>query len=72
MFLQPSAKLEVNLDRTVLEATLTAMAEPSRYCMDIAQHHIYHLMKEDCYPRFLKSDLYKQMLLNAETVEKKR
>ncbi|KAF6039669.1 RGS11 [Bugula neritina] len=68
--LQSSSKYEVNLDRLVLQQTLEEMKTPSRYCMDKAQQHIYTLMKTDCYPRFLKSDLYKSLL--AEFIDKRR
>ena len=69
-FLESSSKFEVNLDRQVLQTTLDAMKTPSRYCMDKAQQHIYNLMKVDCYPRFLKSDTYRDLLL--EFTDKRR
>ncbi|XP_067935290.1 regulator of G-protein signaling 6-like isoform X2 [Watersipora subatra] len=64
-FLESSSKFEVNLDRQVMQATLEEMTTPSRYCMDRAQRSIYDLMKNDCYPRFLKSDMYRDVLLES-------
>ncbi|KAG7491899.1 hypothetical protein MATL_G00008860 [Megalops atlanticus] len=48
-----------------MEKTLTGIRTPHRFVMDDAQMHIYFLMKKDSYPRYLKSDLYKNMLAKA-------
>lgn len=54
----------------VLEMTLKGLETPTRYSLDVAQQKIFNLMKDDCYPRFLKSDIYKQLL--SETRSNKR
>ncbi|OQR68776.1 regulator of G-protein signaling 12-like [Tropilaelaps mercedesae] len=36
----------------------------------VAQEHIYNLMRMDCYPRFLKSDLYQQCLIKEVNGER--
>uniref|UniRef100_A0A4W5Q357 RGS domain-containing protein n=1 Tax=Hucho hucho TaxID=62062 RepID=A0A4W5Q357_9TELE len=48
-----------------MERTLEGIKRPHRFIMDDAQMHIYFLMKKDSYPRYLKSELYKNMLANA-------
>ncbi|XP_070811514.1 regulator of G-protein signaling 11 isoform X2 [Pituophis catenifer annectens] len=72
-FLAPSATRWVNLDSKTMEHTLKGIKTPHRYVMDDAEMHIYMLMKkvlklpgrEDSYPRFLKSELYKKLLAEA-------
>ncbi|XP_014347186.1 regulator of G-protein signaling 11 [Latimeria chalumnae] len=55
----------VNIDSKTMEKTLEGIRSPHRYVMDDAQMHIYMLMKKDSYPRFLKSDMYKNLLAKA-------
>ncbi|XP_009993819.1 PREDICTED: regulator of G-protein signaling 11 [Chaetura pelagica] len=66
-FLAPGATRWVNIDSKTMERTLEGIKTPHRYVMDDAQMHIYMLMKKDSYPRFLKSELYKNLL--AEGIE---
>ncbi|XP_028977959.1 regulator of G-protein signaling 11 isoform X2 [Esox lucius] len=64
-FLSPGAARWVNIDSKTMERTLEGIKQPHRFVMDDAQMHIYFLMKKDSYPRYLKSDLYKNMLSKA-------
>ncbi|XP_067162210.1 regulator of G-protein signaling 11 isoform X4 [Apteryx mantelli] len=64
-FLAPGATRWVNIDSKTMERTLEGMRTPHRYVMDEAQMHIYLLMKKDSYPRFLKSELYRNLLAEA-------
>ncbi|KAM4819875.1 LOW QUALITY PROTEIN: regulator of G-protein signaling 11 [Thomomys bottae] len=64
-FLAPGAARWVNIDSRTMERTLEGLAQPHRYVLDDAQMHIYVLMKKDSYPRFLKSDVYKSLLVDA-------
>ncbi|XP_039631987.1 regulator of G-protein signaling 11 [Polypterus senegalus] len=64
-FLVPGASKWVNIDSKTMDRTLQGIKAPHRYVMDDAQMHIYFLMKKDSYPRYLKSDLYKNMLAKA-------
>ncbi|XP_048350858.1 regulator of G-protein signaling 11 isoform X3 [Sphaerodactylus townsendi] len=64
-FLAPSATRWVNIDSKTMERTLEGIKTPHRYVMDDAQMHIYMLMKKDSYPRFLKSEVYKNLLAEA-------
>uniref|UniRef100_A0A8C9VSU2 Regulator of G protein signaling 11 n=1 Tax=Scleropages formosus TaxID=113540 RepID=A0A8C9VSU2_SCLFO len=64
-FLAPGASRWVNIDSKTMEKTLQGIKNPHRFVLDDAQMHIYFLMKKDSYPRYLKSDLYKNMLAKA-------
>uniref|UniRef100_M4A9F3 Regulator of G protein signaling 11 n=1 Tax=Xiphophorus maculatus TaxID=8083 RepID=M4A9F3_XIPMA len=64
-FLAPGAARWVNIDSKTMDKTLEGIKQPHRFVMDDAQMHIYFLMKKDSYPRYLKSDLYKNMLAKA-------
>ncbi|KAM4729106.1 regulator of G-protein signaling 11 [Anableps anableps] len=64
-FLAPGAARWVNVDSKTMDKTLEGIKRPHRFVMDDAQMHIYFLMKKDSYPRYLKSDLYKNMLAKA-------
>ncbi|XP_059976258.1 regulator of G-protein signaling 11 isoform X5 [Mesoplodon densirostris] len=64
-FLAPGAARWVNIDSRTMERTLVGLGRPHRHVLDDAQLHIYMLMKKDSYPRFLKSDLYKDLLAEA-------
>ncbi|XP_051943606.1 regulator of G-protein signaling 11 isoform X2 [Hippocampus zosterae] len=64
-FLAPGAARWVNIDSKTMATTLEGIQRPHRFVMDDAQMHIYFLMKKDSYPRYLKSDLYKNMLARA-------
>uniref|UniRef100_A0A3B4TRG4 Regulator of G protein signaling 11 n=1 Tax=Seriola dumerili TaxID=41447 RepID=A0A3B4TRG4_SERDU len=64
-FLAPGAARWVNIDSKTMDKTLEGIKHPHRFVMDDAQMHIYFLMKKDSYPRYLKSDLYKNMLAKA-------
>ncbi|XP_020566549.1 regulator of G-protein signaling 11 isoform X3 [Oryzias latipes] len=64
-FLAPGAARWVNIDSKTMDKTLEGIKQPHRFVLDDAQMHIYFLMKKDSYPRYLKSDLYKNMLAKA-------
>ena len=50
------------------------MKHPNRYTFDRAAEHVYNLLlKKDCYPRFIRSEHYKNLLANAlQPSQKKR
>uniref|UniRef100_A0A672MQI7 Regulator of G-protein signaling 11-like n=1 Tax=Sinocyclocheilus grahami TaxID=75366 RepID=A0A672MQI7_SINGR len=64
-FLTPGASRWVNIDSKTMEKTLEGLKRPHRFVLDDAQMHIYFLMKKDSYPRYLKSDLYKNLFARA-------
>ncbi|XP_078281920.1 regulator of G-protein signaling 3-like isoform X3 [Rhinoraja longicauda] len=53
---------EVNLDSYTREHTKENLQKVSRSCFDLAQKRIYGLMEKDSYPRFLRSDLYLDLI----------
>ncbi|XP_071790306.1 regulator of G-protein signaling 7-like isoform X4 [Asterias amurensis] len=61
-FLSESSHSPINVDSKVREVTRKNMKGAGRYTFDSAQDHIYTLMRSDSYPRFLKSDQYKELL----------
>lgn len=58
------ANCPINIDSKSYEITKRNLeAKPnSRYIFDEAAGHVYQLMKNDSYPRYLRSDLYKEYL----------
>lgn len=62
-FLAPGAPCEVNIDGKTMERTQSELKAPSRFTFDPAAEHVYALLlKKDCYPRFRRSEMYKQLL----------
>ncbi|XP_045081576.1 regulator of G-protein signaling 3 isoform X1 [Coregonus clupeaformis] len=52
---------EVNLDSYTREVTKENLQSTSASTFDLAQNRIYGLMEKDPYPRFLRSDLYRDL-----------
>ncbi|XP_051975077.1 regulator of G-protein signaling 3a isoform X5 [Xyrauchen texanus] len=53
---------EVNLDSYTREHTKENLQNISRSSFDLAQRRIYGLMEKDSYPRFLRSELYMEIV----------
>lgn len=65
-FLAPGAPCEINIDGKTMERTHKEMKIPSRFTFDGAAEHVYALLlKKDCYPRFIRSEHYKNLLANG-------
>ncbi|KAK9732243.1 Regulator of G-protein signaling DHEX domain [Popillia japonica] len=61
-FLAPGAPCEINIDGKTMEKVHHEMKNPSRFTFDAAQEHVYTLLlKKDCYPRFIRSEHYKNL-----------
>ncbi|XP_073710371.1 regulator of G-protein signaling 18 isoform X1 [Misgurnus anguillicaudatus] len=58
VFIDKEAPKEVNIDHSTKTTIEKNVLHPTRSCFDVAQDKIYSLMKRDCYPRFLTSDIY--------------
>lgn len=60
----PDANCPINIDSKSYDVSKTNMgANPrSRYIFDEAAGHVYQLMKNDSYPRYLRSEQYKDYL----------
>lgn len=59
----------MNLDSETVERTQLALEKPSRFTLDAAQQHVFTLMKKDTYPRFVRSDHYRQLLVKASLLQ---
>ncbi|XP_073806269.1 regulator of G-protein signaling 3a isoform X4 [Danio rerio] len=53
---------EVNLDSYTREHTKENLQNINRSCFELAQRRIYGLMEKDSYPRFLRSELYMDLV----------
>ncbi|GJQ83356.1 hypothetical protein Trydic_g18140 [Trypoxylus dichotomus] len=73
-FLAPGAPCEINIDGKTMEKVHLEMKNPSRFTFDAAQEHVYTLLlKKDCYPRFIRSEHYKNLLATGiQPSQKKR
>lgn len=62
-FLAPGAPCEINIDGKTMEKIHQEMKNPNRFTFDSAAEHVYTLLlKKDCYPRFIRSDQYRNLL----------
>ncbi|XP_043282665.1 regulator of G-protein signaling 9 isoform X2 [Venturia canescens] len=73
-FLAPGAPCEINIDGKTMEKVHQEMRNPSRFTFDSAAEHVYTLLlKKDCYPRFIRSDHYRNLLAaGVQPLQKKR
>lgn len=73
-FLARGAPCEINIDGKTMEKVHHEMKNPSRFTFDAAQDHVYTLLlKKDCYPRFIRSEHYKNLLAaGIQPSQKKR
>ncbi|KAL2723947.1 uncharacterized protein V1478_008460 [Vespula squamosa] len=73
-FLAPGAPCEINIDGKTMEKVHQEMKNPSRFTFDSAAEHVYTLLlKKDCYPRFIRSDQYRNLLAaGVQPSQKKR
>uniref|UniRef100_A0A8D3BDD2 Regulator of G protein signaling 6 n=1 Tax=Scophthalmus maximus TaxID=52904 RepID=A0A8D3BDD2_SCOMX len=62
-FLAEGAPSSINLDSHSYERTSQNLKDPGRYSYEDAQDHIYKLMKSDSYTRFLRSNVYQDLLM---------
>lgn len=73
-FLASGAPCEINIDGRTMEKVHQEMKNPSRFTFDSAAEHVYTLLlKKDCYPRFIRSDQYRNLLAaGVQPSQKKR
>ncbi|KAG2461259.1 RGS2 protein, partial [Polypterus senegalus] len=57
-FIQTRAPKEINIDHQTKEVIKLHLQMPDVTCFDVAQKQIYSLMEKDSYPRFIKSEIY--------------
>ncbi|XP_019734368.1 regulator of G-protein signaling 21-like isoform X1 [Hippocampus comes] len=56
----------INIDCVTREKITNNISQPTLTSFDTAQRLIYSLMARDCYPRFLKSDIYQGLLRKTD------
>ncbi|XP_008566261.1 PREDICTED: regulator of G-protein signaling 1 [Galeopterus variegatus] len=61
-YVHSDAAKQINIDFRTRESTAKKIRAPTPTCFDEAQKVIYTLMEKDSYPRFLKSDIYLNLL----------
>uniref|UniRef100_A0A3Q0SML3 Regulator of G-protein signaling 1 n=1 Tax=Amphilophus citrinellus TaxID=61819 RepID=A0A3Q0SML3_AMPCI len=61
-FVQTEAPRQINIDCGTRENITKNISQPTLTSFDTAQKLVYSLMARDCYPRFLKSDIYQGLL----------
>ncbi|XP_076828484.1 regulator of G-protein signaling 21 [Brachyhypopomus gauderio] len=66
-FVQVEAPRQINIDCGTRANITKNISEPNLESFDKAQKLIYSLMARDCYPRFLKSDIYQSILQKADS-----
>ncbi|XP_003974486.1 regulator of G-protein signaling 5-like [Takifugu rubripes] len=64
-FISTDAPREINIDHETRDITKANLLALTPSCFDPAQHKIYMLMAKDCYPRFLRSPAYKDLVQQA-------
>ncbi|XP_029586134.1 regulator of G-protein signaling 6-like isoform X3 [Salmo trutta] len=68
-FLAEGAPSSINLDSHSYELTSHNLKDPGRYSYEDAQEHIFKLMKSDSYARFLRSNIYQDLLLARKKLD---
>lgn len=53
---------QINIDCVTREEISENLCQPGPNCFDRAQRVIHGLMENDCFPRFLKSEIYRAVL----------
>lgn len=61
--LAPDAPMPVNIDSNAVKDAEEQLQNPNCDMFHLQQQQVYTLMKFDSYPRFLKSDVYRQSLV---------
>ncbi|XP_023284546.1 regulator of G-protein signaling 2-like [Seriola lalandi dorsalis] len=64
-FIKSEAPKEINLDFHTRNAIVQSLHEPTTTSFLAAQRKVYSLMENNSYPRFIHSDLYKELCVAA-------
>ncbi|XP_051867041.1 regulator of G-protein signaling 21-like [Pristis pectinata] len=64
-FVEPMSPKEINLDYYTKDTITKNLQHPTCSCFEAAQKKIYALMENNCYARFLQSDIYQNILNNS-------
>ncbi|XP_025944975.1 regulator of G-protein signaling 21 [Apteryx rowi] len=71
-FIQADAPKEINIDFRTRNHISQNISEPTLSCFDDAQRLIYSLMAKDSFPRFLRSEEYKELVNKQQDGNQKR
>ncbi|KAM6327595.1 regulator of G-protein signaling 21 [Podargus strigoides] len=71
-FIQDDAPKEINIDFHTKTHISQNISEPTLSCFDDAQKLIYSLMAKDSFPRFLRSEAYKELVKKQQNRHQKR
>ncbi|XP_059334235.1 regulator of G-protein signaling 21 isoform X1 [Ammospiza nelsoni] len=71
-FIQADAPKEINIDFHTKNDISQNISEPTLCCFDAAQSSIYCLMAKDSFPRFLRSEVYKELVKKHQDRNQKR
>uniref|UniRef100_A0A8D0C812 Regulator of G protein signaling 21 n=1 Tax=Salvator merianae TaxID=96440 RepID=A0A8D0C812_SALMN len=71
-FIQADSPKEINIDFGTRDQIAQTISEPTLQCFDDAQKLIYSLMAKDSFPRFLKSEVYKELVNKQQSGNQKR
>ncbi|KAM3876202.1 regulator of G-protein signaling 2-like [Diretmus argenteus] len=69
-FIKSETPKEINLDFHTKNAIVQSLSEPSDTSFIAAQKKVYSLMENNSYPRFIHSDLYKDLYAAAKAEAK--
>ncbi|XP_072130316.1 regulator of G-protein signaling 5-like [Mobula birostris] len=61
-FMEKEAPQEINVDHYTKEVTIKNLAEPSTSTFELAQKKVLSLMEKDSFSRFLKSEIYLELV----------
>nr|XP_033817502.1 regulator of G-protein signaling 21 [Geotrypetes seraphini] len=71
-FIENEAPKEINIDFKTRDAISKNISQPTPACFDEAQKIILRLMAKDSFPRFLRSDAYKELREKQQNSNQKR
>ncbi|XP_035393257.1 regulator of G-protein signaling 21 [Cygnus atratus] len=71
-FIEADAPKEINIDFHTRNHISQNISEPTLSCFDDAQRLIYSLMAKDSFPRFLRSNEYKELVKKQQNRNQKR
>ncbi|CAH2313230.1 Hypothetical predicted protein [Pelobates cultripes] len=71
-FIKSEAPREVNIDHKTRDIISQNISQPTSSCFDDAQKLILCLMAKDSFPRFLRSDNYKDLLKKQQNNGQKK
>lgn len=64
--------LQINIDFHTKTHISQNISEPTLSCFDDAQRSVYSLMAKDSFPRFLRSEMYKELVKKQQHGNQKR